>query len=349
MQDGATYWPDATWRTANPEQVGIDASLIQRFDERVASGRWRGVDSLLIIRHGYLVIERYYIPSSREHVHTMQSVSKSVTSLLAGTLVDAGRLALETPVLEALPQYRDLATTDRRKTAITLDHLLQMRSGIDFFESPYEGSPLERLNNSRGDWVRIALDLPMNADPGAIWQYNSGGVIALGAALSRVSGAPLPDLANELLFAPVGVSSARWVLSSYNSTAHAGGGLHLTALDLARIGYLVLREGRWKNQQVISRAWISRSATPTTLQASRILGLRPTAYGHLWWLLPLDSARPLRYPDNVALVAAGNLNQFLLVIPAQDLVVVSTGSSNGPWPAAVDFVMGELLPALRDQ
>jgi len=180
----------------------------------------------------------------------MQSVSKSITSLVTGIASDMGSVSLDATVLSILTRYIG-ASPDPRLTRVTMRHLLEMRSGINFYEYPYPGSPLETLNNSRGDWVRIALEQPFNAEPGALWQYNSGGVIALGAAVAQAAGTPFNVLARERLFTPLGISGQYWYVSGYDATIHTGGGLNLRALDLARIGYLVLKQGHWDDTQIV--------------------------------------------------------------------------------------------------
>src|SRR5262245_998230 len=242
--DASTYYPDSTWRTATPEQVGVPGDVLARASQRIASRTWRGLDSFLVVRRGYLVHETYYGSSSRDDVHTMQSVSKSIASLVTGIASDQGSLGIEAPVLSLLPQYAN-ASPDPRLSRVSLRHLLEMRSGINFYENPYPGSPLELLNNSSGDWVRIVLEQPFNAEPGALWQYNSGGVIALGAAVASATSTPFQVLARERLFTPLGISGQYWVVSRYDATVHTGGGLYLRALDLAKLGYLVLKQGQW--------------------------------------------------------------------------------------------------------
>jgi CubicO group peptidase (beta-lactamase class C family) len=324
--DAVTYFPETTWRTASPEQVGIPSSILARVDQRLASNTWRGLSSFLVIRRGYLVSERYFGGSSRDDVHTMQSVSKSVTSLTTGIASDQGALDIEAPVLSLLPGYSN-ASPDPRLARVTLRHLLEMRSGINFYENPYPGSPLERLNSSRGDWVRIALEQPFNAEPGALWQYNSGGVIALGAAVASATGEPFYAYARERLFSPLGISGQYWFVSSYDTTVHTGGGLHLRAIDLAKLGYLVLKQGHLNGRQVVSSAWLARSTAPVTTRASQFGGVS-VDYGYLWWMAPIDPARSTAELSNRVMIAAGNMNQFLFVAPSLDLVVVNTGATN---------------------
>jgi CubicO group peptidase (beta-lactamase class C family) len=274
----------------------------------------------------------------------MQSVSKSVTSLTTGIASDQGALDIEAPVLSLLPGYSN-ASPDPRLARVTLRHLLEMRSGINFYENPYPGSPLERLNSSRGDWVRIALEQPFNAEPGALWQYNSGGVIALGAAVASATGEPFYAYARERLFSPLGISGQYWFVSSYDTTVHTGGGLHLRAIDLAKLGYLVLKQGHLNGRQVVSSAWLARSTAPVTTRASQFGGVS-VDYGYLWWMAPIDPARSTAELSNRVMIAAGNMNQFLFVAPSLDLVVVNTGATNDSFGVTVDFVVLELIPAL---
>jgi CubicO group peptidase (beta-lactamase class C family) len=343
--DASAYYPDSSWRTATPDEVGVPNEVLARVGQRIASRTWRGLDSFVVVRRGYLVHESYYGTSSREDVHTMQSVSKSITSLVTGIASDAGSLSIEAAALSLLPQYAN-ASPDPRLSRVTVRHLLEMRSGINFYENPYPGSPLERLNTSRGDWVRIALEQPFNAEPGALWQYNSGGVIALGAAVASATTTPFHAYARERLFTPLGISGQYWIVSGYDATVHTGGGLYLRALDLARVGYLVLRQGQWNGRQVVSSDWLARSTAPVTFRTAQFGGV-PVDYGLLWWLAAIDPARPPADVSNRVIIASGNMNQFLFVVPSLDLVVVNTGATNESFGVTVDFVVRELIPAIQ--
>ena len=336
-RDGATYWPAAEWRTAEPERVGLDGARLRALVERLESNAIPGLHSLIVVRHGYVAIEEYFNNSSATQVHTMQSVSKSVTSLVAGIAIGEGKLATTTRVLDVLPQYDSLVRGDDRKRAVTIGHLLQMRSGINFHESPYAGSPLERLNTSQGDWVAIALGEPMNAAPGEHWQYNGGGVIALAAATQTAAGTPFATYARQKLFQPLGITTETWIRSPFNGLPHTGGGLNLRAMDLARIGYLVLRNGNWNGVQIVPAAWIEESTRVHT-QRPRSFGAYGTDYGYLWWLMPVNNGA------DTMITASGNLNQWLFVVPRLDLVVAVTGGANQAFPP--DFMIREILPSV---
>ena len=126
----------------------------------------------------------------------------------------------------------------------------------------------------------------------------------------------------------------------------AARGLYLRAIDLAKVGYLVLEQGQWNGRQVVSSDWLARSTAPITPQASRFGGVS-VDYGLLWWIAPIDPARSGADVSNRVIIAAGNMNQFLFVVPSLDLVVVSTGATNDSFGVTVDFVVRELIPAIR--
>ena len=268
----------------------------------------------------------------------MQSVSKSVTSLVTGIAIGEGKLTTGTKIFDLLPQYDTLIRGDDRKRAVTVGHLLQMKSGINFYESPYEGSPLQRLNTSSGDWAAIALGEPMNAAPGDRWQYNSGGVIALGKAVQAAIGMPFVTYAREKLFTPLGITTQYWYVARYDSLPHTGGGLNLRAMDLARIAYLVLRNGRWNGTQIVPEAWLHESTRVHTAHNSG-LGGYGTDYGLLWWRIPAGA--------DTLITASGNMNQWAFIVPRLDLMVVVTGADNSA--SVPQFVVNDILPSvIRD-
>jgi CubicO group peptidase (beta-lactamase class C family) len=344
-RDGVSYFPTSTaWRSADANAVGMQASRLNALSEAIAGGSYPGVNSLIIVRHGYLVTERYFNGTSAATAGTVQSVTKSVASLLAGIAIDKGLLTPNARVLAVLPEYASLANADARKSEITLRHLLEMRSGINFYESPYDGSPLQRLNTSRDDWVRIALAEPMNANPGTLWQYNSGGAIVVGGMIRRAVG-DFYKFARDNLFIPIGVTSQLWAYSPFDTLPHTGGGLYLNPPDLARIGYMVLRRGRWNGTQIVSENWLNASMTRISSRPAT-LGGHVTDYGLLWWLMPLDGTSPSGGRDDTIWMASGNFNNWIFIVPKHDLVVVVTGGDNRSFGAPVDFLYREILPAV---
>jgi CubicO group peptidase (beta-lactamase class C family) len=335
---GAAYVPGAQWRIASAPRAGFDSARIATLTRDLTSGRYGSIDAVLIVRHGYLVYERYdgWVPST---AHTLQSVTKSVTALLFGIAAQNGGLELDRSVLDVFERYSDIASVDQRKRSLTLGHLLSMRTSMDFWESPYAESPLDQLNRSNGDWVRFVLDRPMTGEPGTTWSYNSGAPILICGALREVTGEGLAEFARRELFAPLGITNERWFTSPFDGLPHCGGGLFLKPADLARIGYLVLRDGRWGDRQVVPSAWLSAATRAHSLNV--LFTSYGSDYGYYWWLFPEQPGGP----NSNVIAASGAGGQWLFVIPKFDLVVaVAASNGNG-----LDLLYEAVLPAIRQR
>ena len=325
------------------EQSRIDA-LAARIDNR----QMAEINGLVVVRNGYVILEKYANGGSAAQVHEMQSVTKSVTSLLMGIAVDQGKVtSVDNKALGYFPDYA-FQNLDQRKRDITISHLLTMTSGLNFYEQPYPGSPLQQLNDSRDDWLRIIFDQPMNAVPGDQWQYNSGGVISLGAVIDEATGLVADQFARQYLFDPIGVGTTYWFKGSPNGLPHMGGGLGLRATDLARIGYLVLRKGMWGDRRVVSETWL-RESTGHHVRNPRTFGSHPTDYGYLWWLLPLDNRSGGDWDTDI-ITASGAKGQWLLIIPKYDIVVAATSNAAGftGYMDPVEAVYSYIIPAVQD-
>lgn len=339
--NGQDYVPGVDWRTAAPAEVGLDASRIAAMQGKVAAGRYGNVQGVLVVRYGFLAAEQY-VGWSRDQAHTMQSVTKSVTSLLYGIQSQGGTLpadGLERKVVDIFGRYAPLANLDRNKQALTMRDLLTMRTGMDFWEQPYPGSPLDELNRSTGDWTRYILDRPMTGAPATTWAYNSGAAILTCSVLREVSGQSPDTFAESALFRPLGITGQRWYTSPYDGLPHCGGGLFLRPVDLARIGYLVLRHGRWGTAQVVPSAWIDLSTRPVSRGAPVFFADYGAGYGHFWWVFPSRRGGS----DSGIIAASGAYGQWLFVVPRLDLVVVIVADNGN----GLDLLYNEILPAVR--
>jgi CubicO group peptidase (beta-lactamase class C family) len=242
-----------------------------------------------------------------------------VTSLLLGILAaqSPANANLDRPVLEVFSRYASVANLDDRKRALTLRHLVTMRTSMDFWEQPYPGSPLDQLNRSSADWTKFILDRPMTGTPGREWSYNSGAAILTGAVVREISNVSVDEFARRELFEPIGVRGERWFKSPYDGLPHCGGGLNLRAVDLARLGYLVLRGGRWGDRQIVPESWITESTRPDSRGAPVYFSNVGSAYGYFWWLFPTRRGAS----DLGVIAASGSGGQWLFVVPSLDLVV----------------------------
>ena len=345
--DAASYWPGSSWRTATPAQVGVDAATIADLVTRLRSQSLGAEHALVIVRKGYVIVDEYFGGWTPDSVHTEQSVTKSVMSLVTGIAIARGDVrGVDQPLIELLGRYAPIANLDDRKRALTVRDVLTMRTGMDWNEDAYPGSPLETLNNLRTDWIRFVIDQPMREQPGTRWQYNSGGVIALGGAVGLAAGMNTADYARTQLFRPIGIVGDKWYRGFPDQLPHTGGGLFLTARDLARVGYLVLRRGRWNGTQVVPEAWITESTRPLVSPTYR-LGGRTSSYGYLWWLYTLEGGSPDATTADLVIAASGAQGQWLFIVPRYDLVVaINAGITNGPDPG-LEMLFRTIIPSLR--
>ena len=318
------YWPTHGWRSAIPEEQGMDSELLAQMVEHIQQEKL-DLHSLLVVRNGYLVSEAYVYPYSAEQVHFVASVTKSVLGTLVGIAIQNGDIQdVQQPLSSLLPE-QEVANLDEEKRAITLENLLTMTSGLDCRENP---GPGEAFMQASPDWVQFMLDLPMVAQPGSKFNYCTGAGQVLSAILQKATGSSVREFANENLFAPLGIgpiSEARWPSDPQGVTI-GGYGLALTSAEMAKLGYLFLNQGEWDGETIVPASWVS---TSTASHAN--LGDKKE-YGYLWWI----------DPQGKWYAALGRAGQHIFVYPSENLVVVFT--SDLPFTNDADLVpLQELL------
>ncbi|HEU0015908.1 MAG TPA: serine hydrolase [Longimicrobium sp.] len=325
---------------------GMDSVVLAELVERIEDGAYGHQTSLLVVRDGAVVAERYFNGMQPNVLHTQQSVTKSVTSLLVGLAVEQGAIpGVDARVLPLLPQYTDVAHRGALKDSLAVEDLLTMRTGLDWEEWRYQGSPLQQLNESRSDWLRFVLDWPMGEQPGTRFQYNSGGVILLAGVIGTTTGTRADAFADEHLFGPLGITRAQWAHGYPDGLPHTGGGLWLRPRDMARIGMMVLDGGRWQGRQVVPAEWIARSTAAHVTAGVGAMGSHPVEYGYLWWRTDLDHPTNPRRESGEVIFASGARGQWIFIVPRHRLVVVATAEQEGG-PTALDYLYTHVLAAI---
>ncbi|HUL78338.1 MAG TPA: serine hydrolase [Vicinamibacteria bacterium] len=363
-------WPAGRWPVASPAAVGMDARVLAALDADIGSGKHGNVDSMLVIRCGQVVYDRAYPrdydrifgemarkpsplnagdPSGpynyfnswwhpflrRGDLHTLQSVTKTVTSIVIGVATARKEFpSLDTPVLQFFDASK-VAAVDDRKRRITIRHLLTMTAGLEWDEDLPYVDPRNSgcLMEASHDWIKYALDRPMSAEPGTLFRYNSGASELLAHVFRVATGADVEEYAQRHLFAPLGIDRWYWKRTP-TGAVDTEGGLYLDAHDLARLWYLFLRGGRWGNEVVVQQEWVDASVAPGVEVG------RGVKYGFQWWLLPYRGGGSRR-----AWAGLGFGDQIPVVVPELDLVVVFTGwnilpdRAGLPWAVAVDRVV----------
>lgn len=351
------YWPTDGWRSADPATLGLDPSLPATLEATVVR-ELPYLNSLLIVKGGYLVHEAYFNGYSPDDPYTLNSVTKSVVSALYGMAIADGTISgPDTTLGKALPatfedgRYRDLA-------GITLGDLLRMRSGIAWDEGKLEqdlsavameGGPeagIEFFN--RLDITDYVLQNGVAFRPGEAWSYSSGDSNLLSAAFSALSGRSLEEYAAERLFPALGITTWDWIEDA-NGVNIGGIGLQLTPRDMAKFGYLYLNRGMWDGQQVIPANWVHASAYPQSegLFTGNSRTMPIDWYGMQWW-----NWKPDVFAGHRAIAAQGYAGQTVTLIPDYDLIVVTTADTFVPPDVSeqqlaliYDLIKFDILPA----
>ena len=339
-------WPGEMWPTSTPAAEGIDPEAIDSFVADIESGEYGLVDAFMLIRNGkvvadfrfthdYEAIAAEYDPTDHQYnydhpnwhpylrgtdLHTLQSVTKSVTSAALGIAIDEGLLeGVETPVMPFFEAYAPYPTSARRE-ATTLEDFLTMRSGIEWnTEGAYgSGNHSTDLLESSDEWIRFVLDQPTDVTPGSRFQYNDGVSVLLGKILREATGQRIDEWARERLFEPIGITDFYWKITP-DGEADTEGGLYLATEDLARIGYLFLRGGEWNGRQIVSREWVEASTALVVPDVAPDNGRRDPGYGYQWWILDAENGATRLFAGN------GYGGQFVLVHPEYDIVAVFNG------------------------
>src|ERR1700757_3720111 len=296
---GDDLWPTRGWATASPGNVGLDEQALLGLDKDMASGKYsQMMDSFAVFRCGKKVFERsyahdyakiygkeagergplnarlagrynYFDPYWHPYyhgtdLHTMQSVSKTVTSVIIGAAMQRGDFkgGLDTPVLKYFDTSK-VKNVDDRKRRITLRDVLTMTPGLEWHEEdvPYDDPRSDSsLMEATDDWVQYVIDKPMAAEPGKVWNYSSGATELLAYIFQKETGRDIDDYGQKYLFAPLGIRH-EWK-RTYTGVVDTEGGLYLNGGDLAKIGYLYLHNGVWDGARIVSSEWVKESVTP---------------------------------------------------------------------------------------
>jgi len=358
-ENGYVPGPGDDWATRSPEEVGMDATLLQeavdyanahetsmpgdpgqylrdRFEglphqEIVGPTRERGGVNGMVLRHGYVVAEW----GDTHRPDMTFSVTKSYLSTVAGLAHDRGMIPdLDARVADFVP---DGTFDSPQNESITWRHLLTQTSE---WEGTLFGKP-DVADRRRG------ANRAMN-EPGTFWEYNDVRVNLLAYALLHVWRRPLPQVLREEIMDPIGASSTwRWhgyetswttmdglSVQSVSGGGHWGGGLIISSRDHARFGLLFLRGGRWGGDAILPESWVEQAVSPSPVQSN---------YGFMWWLneanCGMSTAEGCGEADATRIFPAGSETSFfalgagstsvIYVDPEHDIVTVTRWVDGG--------------------
>ena len=281
--------------------------------------------SFLVFKGDSLIFEKYWGEHQKETVSNCFSATKTFVALLVGIAIDEGKIkSLDEPVATYIPEFKD-----GEKSKITVRHLLLMSSGLDWEESGKNPLSDNAESYYGTDLYGLVTSQKAVEKPGVRFNYQSGNSQLLGFIIEKATGEDLTDYAYHKIWSKIGTEhDAFWSLDKENGAEKAFCCLYGSSRDFGRLGKLILQEGKWDGQQVVP-LWYMKEMVKTPPMKTKE-GVPNFRYGlHIWSFT--GGSSPVHY-------CRGILGQYILSIPADDLVIVRTGTGRTP-----DFVLPEKL------
>jgi len=261
----------------------INHEFLNQLDDYIKIKRYRLVNAVVVYENDALIFERFYNKFDENSVNHLCSTWKSILSLTLGICLDKEIIkSLDEPICRYLPQFSQNIYPWHK--LITIRHLLTMSSGIHFVGGVHYHCPMmEQMRRSK-DWIAHIAEVQMTASPGSNFVYKEWDVILLSALIGKACGGLAWNVAEEYLYQPLGISGEKWLVQNNNTLNYNAdieqklpedSGDKMTAMNMAKIGRLMLNGGVWNEQRIVSETYIKDSIMPS--QANN-------GYGFLWWL-----------------------------------------------------------------
>ena len=323
---------------ATPEVVAAVDSFVNATQTRPVAPDSITLHSIMIVKHGQVVFEKWFNGQAAETPHAMYSVSKTFTATAVGLAINEGKLNITDPVVKFFPDKLPAEQSENLK-AMTVRDLLTMTCGHD--EEP------NSMHKDSVDWVQAFLAWPVKHKPGEYYLYNSFGTYMLSAIVQKVTGEKLIDYLDTRLFQPLHIARPEWKESPQGINC-GGWGLSLKTEDMAKMGQLFLQQGKWNDKQIVPAEWLKEMSSyqvPSAPSGTRFEDLEKDGlnkdnnewvqgYGYQMWICRHNAFR-----------ADGYAGQYIFVFPDRDAVLALTTSSSLYQPY-MDLIWQYLLPIL---
>lgn len=309
----------------NIEKVGFNRDSINALDNLIDNSKQRDFRALIVIKDNKLAIEYYYNSFWRNHIHDIRSAGKSITSLLLGVAIQKGYIQdLNQDVYSIFPKDK-YPSINKDYKKVKLIHLLNMVSGLDADSDDNDTPGNAGHWIAKDEWVDYLLSIPLIRKPEKKWVYADINAVLIGAIIEEKSGMSLKDFAKQNVFDHLGIKEFYWYTNASNQTGGAGN-LYISALDFAKLGYLVSNNGKYGDKQIVDSNYINRLINENS---SAIGDYNPLAdgYGMLWY----KSKRKFGTKEVEYLWASGNGGNHLVIVPEENIVIAMTSGAYGNW------------------
>ncbi len=328
--------PNSGWEISDEK---IDVKKIEALNKKIAQRRFENINGIVVIKEGQLLLEEYFNGAGRDSLHNPRSVGKTIASTMLGVAIEEKHISSEEAILK---DFYDLKTFDNyspEKDAVTLKSLLSMSSGFVGNDDDYSNPGNEENMYPTKDWVKFALDLPMDEEKTMEkdFSYFTAGIVVLGDIVHKSVPGGLVDYADKKIFKPLGITNYRWQYTP-QKVGNTAGGIQLRAVDFAKYGQLYKNKGVWNGKQLLNKEWVEKSLAKQVQQSDG-------HYGYLFW----NKTYTIDNTEYEVSYCSGNGGNKIFVFKDIPFVVVITASAYGS-PTAhanADKIMKEyVLPAV---
>jgi CubicO group peptidase (beta-lactamase class C family) len=320
------------WQTASLAEVGLNQAVIERMMINVKKLNYGQIDSVAIVKNGYLVHEGYLNIGLPNRLHELRSLTKGVISILTGMAIDQGYIgSVDDEMMQYFNGYDSIARWDEKKNDIKIKHLLTMSSGMSCDDTSIFSPGREGNLFQSEDWVKFFLDLPLSESPGVGFSYCAASVATLSGIIQKATGELGADFARDNLMSPLNIEKYLWNQSK-NGLLHPNG-LFLKTRDIAKLGQLMLN-GRWNGTQLLSQEWVQAAS------AHQHTDIDGDSLGYLWWRL--------KHNDIDYYYMHGKGGQTVMIIPSESMVITITASNFSSNALSQNFqlIAEGIIPAL---
>lgn len=318
---------------STPEAEGFDREALDEYLEAV-KGSGQELHSVMVLRHGKVIAEKWLGDHAPHMNHVMHSVSKTFTATAIGFAVTENRLKVSDKVISFFPG--DLPEqVSPYLAALEIRDLLTMSVG-------QEKDPTAEIRKQGSRWEKLFLATPVIYEPGTKFLYNSLASYMLSAIITKVTGQKLVDYLYPRLFRPLGISGVEWDISP--SGVNTGGwGLYIKTEDMAKMGQFFLLKGKWNGRQLLPEAWFEEATSAQIMQKPELTPKhkeRKTSdwvqgYGYQMWRCRHNAFR-----------ADGANGQYIIVVPDKEAVIVTTANVKD-MQSEINLIWDHLLPAFN--
>ena len=328
----AKEFPGESWSVQNPDELGIDASKVEKLFD--LSFQDDATQSVVLIKDGYIIAERYADGYDKDSIGTSWSMAKSFYASLIGISIERGEIG---SLDDRVSDYLDYFNEDRKD--ITIREVLDMTSGLENPDHEHE------IMFFKDDHLSYAKDIKRDKETNTVFEYNNINSLLLGDILLVATGKKADDLLKERVLDPIGTKNyVLWRDAADNVLSYCC--IDMSARDYSRFGLLFSRNGSWNDRQIVPYDFVQETYDPRWLSTSDRAGMDRRGYGLHWWFSKNDD-------EGKIMNASGKFGQYIFIDQANDVIFTritkytSTGGSKQDWGPIRDYEISNMGRFLR--